>query len=306
MRYHYNSYGLAIESDIELPELPVDTASQLQPKIALRLGKVSIPAENRPEASWVSFADDYAVFWWASVGAFRVSPKGDLVEIDPVAGVTDDLIAFPLLGPVLSEILRRQGLFVLHASAVAIDGHGVALMADKGTGKSSTCMALLESGAQVLADDLVAVDTKVGEFRAGFGQLKLDPVQVALLDENIWTARPQVHAAIDKVRVMAPSLLTRKAVPARRLYVLSRGHTADGAIEEIQTGQHLPAALRFSYAVRFGDTLLRGPAAADHFRQATATVAQVEIKTLVLPEGLDRLDGLYDLIKQDLHSGDAS
>ena len=300
MQHLYSSYGLIFASDIELPELADAAPTDQSADVILRRAKVSIPQDKRAQASWYAFTDEGATFWWSTVGGFRISTLGDMVDIEPAPGVNDDLIAFPLLGPVLSEVLRRQGYFVMHASAVEIDGRGVALMADKGTGKSSSCMALLRGGARILADDLVAVETDTSVIQPGFAQVKLDQRVVNGLNKDKWIARPTVHDAIDKVRVMVPDLLAPCAVPAARLYVLERRQRADVQIDSIPTDLLLPSTLRFSYAARFGATLLQGEASAGHFRHAAAIVNKVLIKRLILPDGLDRLDALYDVIASDL------
>lgn len=300
MKHYYHSYGLRIVSDIELPELTAVNAPDGAPDVVLRRSTVKIPVDKTVFGTWHRFSPDASEFWWATVGGFRVSATGDVVDIDPVAGVKDDLIAFPLLGPVLSEVLRRKDYFVLHASAVEIEGQGVALMADKGTGKSSSCTALLRAGARILADDLVAVNPEQRTVTPGFGQVKLDQRMVDDLDDTRWIARPLVDPAIDKVRVLVPDLLAPSAVPAARLYVLRRGEEPGAQVSDIPENETLQAVIRYSYAVRFGKDLLNGAAASDHFRHAVATVNATKIKLLTLPKGLDRMAGLYDVVREDL------
>ncbi len=46
---------------------------------------------------------------------------------------------------------------VVQASAVAIDGRGLLIEGDPGSGKSSLALALIEGGAQLIGDDAVTV-----------------------------------------------------------------------------------------------------------------------------------------------------
>jgi hypothetical protein len=59
-----------------------------------------------------------------------------------------------------------QGLEVLHASAVAIDGKAVVLCGDSGSGKTSLALALCRDGAAFLTDDVLAVERVEGELIA--------------------------------------------------------------------------------------------------------------------------------------------
>jgi hypothetical protein len=305
MPYHYKTYGLEFVSDIQLPELTdISDPQECQtPDVVVRCAPVPLPEEVRATGAWYDFSEEGACFWWSTVGAFNVSANGCTIDVERAVGVSDDLIAFPLLGPVLSEVLRRQALFVLHASAVDIDGMGVALMADKGTGKSSSSAALLRSGAHLIADDLVAIDTREAKIIPGFAQVKLDEKMLDGLDAQKWIVRPRAHDLIDKFRVMVPDLLAPVPVPAARLYVIERGDSHHNRIEDIPQAMALPSILRFSYAARFGTALLSDKAAAEHFRNAVALSNKAVVKRLILANSLDHLDTLIDTIRDDILDG---
>ncbi|MCU0912244.1 MAG: serine kinase [Rhodobacteraceae bacterium] len=295
------AYGLAIASDLALPELaalgtpcPADLAIRRVPEVALPCEAVALPA-------WHRFGPDAALFRWAEVGAFAVAPDGSRIEAAPNPGTDDALAAFPLLGPVLAEALRRRGLLVLHAGAVEMGGQGIAVMADKGVGKSTAVAALLAAGARLLADDLAAVDPGAWSLLPGFGQLKLAPAALEAFPPQGATLRPSVHAAIGKTRVLVPGLMAPGPVPVRRLYVLERGPGPEAAVAAMPPDAALPALLRFAYAARFGRQAVEGAAGAVLFRQAVALAARGGVRRLAVPQGLDRLAGtLPDAVAGDL------
>ena len=53
----------------------------------------------------------------------------------------------------LTELLKRQGLFTVHATALEYQGHGVLIPGYSGQGKTTTFLSLLRSGFRYLSDD---------------------------------------------------------------------------------------------------------------------------------------------------------
>ncbi|MDB6454799.1 serine kinase [Falsirhodobacter sp. 20TX0035] len=294
--FSYMAYGLVIRSDLRLPELASIEAGG-QPDLTITLDPAPMPADAVPE---IGFAEDGTALFWPAVGNFRVSQAGDAIRITRAAEASDDLLAFPLLGPILFEVLRRRGYFVLHASAVLFQGGAVAFLADKGTGKSTTATALIARGGRLLADDLVAIDP-AGRIQPGFAQLKLSD-EARRFAPGGATLRGHVHDLIDKTRVLLPpEMLAKEPVPVARLYTLQR--LAPGEASRVlppDPALSLPTLLRFSYATRFGDALLKGQAAAQHFRAAAALAASHPPQVLGIAEGLDRADEIADTIAADL------
>lgn len=71
-------------------------------------------------------------------------------------GTIEDLT---LMG--LAPLLRRQGLFLIHAFAASRDNEAVLFVGPSGSGKTSSGLALLEAGWQYLANDLAILSSDV-------------------------------------------------------------------------------------------------------------------------------------------------
>lgn len=301
--FAYHAYGMPILSEIDLPELALATSAEPDDATVIRLGTVDLPEEIRQQVIWFDFAPEATTLHWRDVGTFLVADRGRRITVQPAAGVGIDLIAFPLLGPVLSECLRHRGLFVLHASAVALDGHAVALMAEKGTGKSTTASALLEAGGKLLADDLVALDPANLMVVPGFGQMKLSEAAFKRLTLDGASARPHVHDAIDKLRVMVPRQYSDQPVPLGRAYVLERDPEALAPrVETVAPKDLLPLMLPHAYAGRFGRAALQGAAGASHFRNAVGLCQSGTVRRLIVPSDLTRVGEIVAAIRNDLAS----
>ncbi len=72
----------------------------------------------------------------------------------PEAGSEDAwYLSHPLFTVPLAEILKRRGLYMLHAAGVARDGRALLLPGTSGAGKSTLAVALVRAGLDLLGDD---------------------------------------------------------------------------------------------------------------------------------------------------------
>lgn len=64
------------------------------------------------------------------------------------------LASHPFFTLPLVEMLKRRGLFSVHAAGVAVDGRAVVVAGGTGAGKSTLTLALLRAGFEFLGDDM--------------------------------------------------------------------------------------------------------------------------------------------------------
>ena len=297
--HNYRAFGLAIASDMALPELvptppgPADVVIRI-----VHTGRAFPP----PEAPGTfRFGDAECFLLYPQIGAFRVAAPG-LIEVEPLPGVDPALVCFPLLGPVMALMLQARGSFLLHGSALVSvgagpDGEAFGFLGDKGAGKSTTAAAFLRAGHALLTDDIIAIDgleRGAGRISPGFPQVKLTREASDALSDADLDARPDVPLVRDKQRFLVGSgFATQGHVPGQ-FFLLTRG--PELAMRHLDPKERMKAFLRFSYGTRFGPDAITPTMAARHARQCARLAHTVRAAILTVPHDLGALDEVVVLL----------
>ncbi len=118
-----------------------------------RSGSRLLTIEEHPEAGYRLDAPAYGRYLIARDGARILCAPSDLTDWEWQAF---------LIGQVLPLAAVLHGFEAVHASAVALEGHVIGLVADSRGGKSSLAINLIRRGAAFVADDVLALQ-RAGE-----------------------------------------------------------------------------------------------------------------------------------------------
>jgi len=297
--HSYSAYGVIFDSQIPLPELieaAGDDVAAVLMRAQIRVGPVDRTRPPGADSSSAFWATPRAVFAeYPRVGAFLIE-EGRQITIDPQPQIDPRIIRLYLLGPALAVLLHQRGFLVLHASAVKVAGGAVAFIGDKGAGKSTMAAAMHARGHELVADDIVAIDTAGSTPLAypGFPQLKLFPESAAQLVEDA-DALPRLHPEFEKRAAKIGSRFAADPLPLRAVYELIDG---DGeAIETPPPQQAFMQLVRHSYLL----SLLSATGAAEaHFGQAVSVASRVPVGRLVRRRALENLPKVAKLVEQQV------
>lgn len=139
----------------------------------------------------------------------------DMAHIRIYSRTDEATMSHLLLDQVLPRLLAWSGETIIHAGAITAEGNGIAFLGESGHGKSSMTAGFVQSGAQLLSDDAVALRlTPDGVYAAGlYPSLRLwpralDGLSVAkskTSDMAHYSTKRRVH--IDDVTVKEPHKL---------------------------------------------------------------------------------------------------
>lgn len=205
-----------------------------------------------------------------------------------------------LLGQVLAFWLEWQHTPALHASSVVVDGRAVAFLASNRGGKSSLAAALMQTGCPLLADDILALDTDGWTGHAAYPELRMWP-DLAQHFTGKAVHHQTVHPHIEKLRVaagrIAPEAFHAESCPVGAVYIPERLDRLEGAeITSTRPEERMRALLGNS----FSPVLVEK--AGFHLRrlhQLGRLAAQVPIRRLRYPNGLERLPSVAAAIRED-------
>lgn len=102
---------------------------------------------------YIGYDGDVRVRCDATAGQTRVSSRS-------AKGNNLWLLSHPLFTLPLTEVLKRRGMYALHAAALALNGQCLFIAGTSGAGKSTLTLALLRAGLDYLGDDMVLLKHK--------------------------------------------------------------------------------------------------------------------------------------------------
>jgi hypothetical protein len=199
MPYPCSIYGIGILANREIPGVPTSRISSVD----LHINFGSLP-------NWIGnedltdpfFASDHSDesgqpllrffrstdpnsyrFLYSDQTEFLVNKDGTEVWGKWPESLTLEDAATYLLGPVMGFVLLLRGVVCLHASAVVIGDHAIALLGPAGSGKSTTAAAFSNRGYSVIAEDVVTLDDRDDHFlvRPAYPCIRLWPASVEAL-----------------------------------------------------------------------------------------------------------------------------
>jgi hypothetical protein len=290
------AYGLAIQSEIPLPEAP---ASGNETQVVIRLGKVEKPpGDPNAERTYQIDQKNFRVYW-RGVGTFLICCGSDVL-VEPEPGAEEAILRLYLLGPVLGILLHQRGLLVLHASVVSIAGSAVGFLGEKGWGKSTTAAALNARGHGLVADDILAVlpgNNGKPMVQPGLPHFKLWPEAVTASFGDDANQLVRLHSKADKRIRQASVGVKQSPIPLSRLYVLDQGEALESVVTSPSVA--LLALIRHSYLAHLMPSL---HGVQTNFVQCARLAQQVQVQRLLRPKNLFALGEIVRLVESEANS----
>ena len=320
MGFHYSAFGLTLHSNLEILGIPSLPPANHHVDIELRLGTApDIANEISSGLKQLTYVSPHLLeSGEPALRMWRISP-GDFLHIRYYDGTEFWLdekrtsvwatwredsslenAASYLFGPILGVLLRLRGITCLHASAVVIRDHAVALVGAEGAGKSTTAAAFARAGRGVISDDIVALVEQEGIFRVmpAYPHLSLWPESVDALFGSP-NALPRITQEWDKRRLSLGSNGTSfesRTLPLGAVYLL--GSRILGTTPEVQNTR--PQAAHLSLLTNsYGSNILTSELRAAEFALIGRLVAKIPIRQLVRSDDRSQLSDLCDLISAD-------
>ncbi len=295
---HYTAYGVALDSEVDLPELrtrPYVEGSE--PDLSIRLCAVS-PLPNEDGRAFIhSEMDGELRFFSRAEGRFLYR-AGREILLDPVPEMAPSALRLYILGAGLNIALFQRGLWVFHASVVCIEGKAVAFLGHPHAGKTTMAATLHRRGHTLLSDDVLAIRmTEDGPLALpGFPRFKLWPDSAEALGVEAETL-PRIKEDMDKRSCAVARRFREEPAPLVRMYILGEGPAPEIALLNPRQA-HLELIPYWDLS-KFGAAFLQGRRLGTCFLQCGELARRVPVSMLTRTTDLADLPRLADLVEND-------
>lgn len=317
MSYRCSIYGLGITANKTIPGVPSSPIESID--VNIHFG--SVPAWiHEPESpqSQLSYTAEYADnsgqpvlrvfrlldgkyhhFRYADDTEFVVDHAGTEIWAAWVDPLTIEDTATYLLGPIMGFVMLLRGIVCLHASAIVVGPEeAVAIVGPAGSGKSTTAAAFSTQGFNVLADDVVTLDDRTGNFlvQPAYPCIRLWPASVKTLYGSE-SHLPRLTPNWDKRYLDLTSRFPTKPVPLSAIYLLGERCNEPGApfVHPLDRTDALLSLIANTYTNYLIDKSMQGR----QFDLLTRVLASVPVRRVIPHADARRVQQLCDCVLDD-------
>ncbi|CCH54016.1 HPr kinase [Fibrisoma limi BUZ 3] len=298
--YFYKAYGLIISSEIPLPPLvsiEPTTADVFIRRGSIPVGPTLVSTKAYRAGLNARFAQEGTgrlLLEWAPIISF-LAINGEELIVDTNYS-DEDTVALFTLSEAIGLLLFQRGYFLLHGSAVQVNGKGVVFVGVPGAGKSTTVAAFAQKECKVISDDMVCIQINKQEKPSlipAFSQIKVweNSVDGLQLPKERLT---NVREGVNKFSWHNSAFFEEDIVPLAQVFVLMPSSDSNAAIEPVPMSQ-VPVELIGYFPLP--DSLLNGLWLKEFFEKSVAVAQSVPTAKLSRPPNFSTLYEFVEHIK---------
>lgn len=288
----YHAFGLNIQSEIELTNLPA-TDNPGEYPVYIRIGPVAeVLSDARTPNEYLQANEETLLLTLPGFGRISVHAGQEVRlalenEIDPI------LLRAAAINLGLSAILHQRGALALHASGIATPGGAVLFCGNQRAGKSTLAAGLTQKGWPLLCDDKCAIIQQEDQVLAmpAFPQIKLwqDAIEQLSFGAKAREKLPEV----EKYNLGLASGFQKQPLPLRAIYLLYPTEIETIVFEPLAGMAKFQAIKQFNY----GNYYLKGLGLqAAHFHLTSLIAGQVPITRIRRPRQVNQLEALINML----------
>ena len=255
-KHYYRTYGLNIESEIEIPEF-MSIKNEETKEFTGSLVKMSYGVmEDNIKAlidkgQMIGFTENKLWFHIKDVATYYVA-NGDTVICEPCENPDKQLINVFLMCSCLGFIMIQRDKVAIHGGTIVIDDKAIIITGDRGAGKSTLTTALRLKGYPFIADDVAGtVLEDVPMINPGFPYQKLCEDAMDRMGYDKESCVSFTGDGKTKYMIPAHEQFIEHDVNLHGIFELTVGDVESVQIEEVKGNEKLSKIIANIYRTEF-------------------------------------------------------
>jgi len=174
--YVYSAFGLAISSELPLPELNSLDLPGDNIDVSIKLADFTETKVLLNQEKGFTVHQDEVAFEVPNTALFSIRNGSEIIVV-PLKEFDKDRVRLYILGTCMGVLLMQKRILPLHGSAVAVDGKAYAIVGNSGAGKSTLASAFIQEGYKLISDDVIPVT---------FSQDNVPLIQPSYPQQKLW------------------------------------------------------------------------------------------------------------------------
>lgn len=291
-KHLYQAFGLIINSEIELPELPIAFGDF---DVTVSLGSAPKSLEN-PTFIGVRFESKYNEFLLRieHIATFFVT-DGKHIIIDTCDNVDFDEVRLFLLGSAFGALIHQRGLLPFHGSSINFNNSALIFSGHSGAGKSTLAAAFHKKGYPMLSDDVSVItltDQGIPYVQPGYPQMKLWSDSISKLGKDPKKYKT-IRKRVEKHCVPISENYQNQPVQLRTIFIIVSSNLGELKVEPIKGIEKFNLLRSHTYRFNF---VVGQQMQSNHFNYITTLSKEVNVFRLTRPTDKFLFDEMIELI----------